>query len=127
MEGIKNQLGAVVKYSQSFRDQVCRDYLSSNLSHNEIAKKYGLSSKEVSKWWLRIYRKKPDIQEEPLIPMTEEEKQDKLALEKRIQALEKQLSHERLRTLALETLIDVAEEELDLDIRKKPGTKQSDV
>lgn len=57
--------------------------------------------------------------------MTEKEKQDSELLNKRILALEKQLSSEKLRNLALEMLIDVAEEELEVDIRKKSGTKQS--
>ena len=46
-------------------------------------------------------------------------------LEKKIEVLEKQLEWEKLRTKALDKMIDIAERELNIDIRKKPGTEQS--
>ena len=51
-------------------------------------------------------------------------KEHQSELEKKIEVLEKQLEWEKLRTLALDTLINVAERELNISIRKKPGTKQ---
>jgi len=39
--------------------------------------------------------------------------------------LQKQLSNSELKTEALETMIDIAEEELNISIRKKSGSKQS--
>jgi hypothetical protein len=46
-------------------------------------------------------------------------------MEKKIEVLEKQLEWEKLKSHALDTMINVAERELNIDIRKKPGTKQS--
>ena len=46
------------------------------------------------------------------------------ALEQRIKELESQLSFSQKRTVALETLIDIAEKELKIQIRKKSGPKQ---
>ncbi len=51
-------------------------------------------------------------------------KEHQSELEKKIEVLEKQLEWEKLRTRALDTLITVAERELNIDIRKKPGTNQ---
>jgi 5-bromo-4-chloroindolyl phosphate hydrolysis protein len=51
-------------------------------------------------------------------------RQDQSEAEKKIEVLEKQLEWEKLRTLALDTMINVAERELNIDIRKKSGTKQ---
>ncbi|MBE0663996.1 MAG: hypothetical protein IH597_16185 [Bacteroidales bacterium] len=45
-------------------------------------------------------------------------------LESKLHALEQELEHEKLRNEALNTLIDVAEKEFKLAIRKKHGTKQ---
>jgi hypothetical protein len=45
-------------------------------------------------------------------------------LEAKIQELQRKLEYEQLRTLALNTLIDVAERDLKISIRKKPGAKQ---
>lgn len=47
-------------------------------------------------------------------------------LENKIALLEKQLEWEKLRAHALDTMINVAERELNIDIRKKHGTKQSE-
>ena len=57
--------------------------------------------------------------------MTEEEKRESDAKDRRIKELERQLEDERLRSLAFSTMIDVAEEELGVPIRKKSGSKQS--
>jgi transposase len=42
-----------------------------------------------------------------------------------VRSLQKQLADAQLKIAALNTLIDVAEEHLKIDIRKKPGAKQS--
>lgn len=53
------------------------------------------------------------------------EKKDTVeALEARLQELQAELDREKLKNLALNTMIEVAEEELQIDIRKKPGAKQ---
>jgi hypothetical protein len=56
--------------------------------------------------------------------MTPEEKQEKALLEKRIKALEKALEYAKLKNIAVETMIDVAEEQFRITIRKKAGPKQ---
>ena len=56
--------------------------------------------------------------------MTEKEKQKLEALQKQIKAMEKQLEDAQMKNIALNTLIDVAEEKLKINIRKKPGAKQ---
>jgi transposase-like protein len=42
-----------------------------------------------------------------------------------VKALQEQLAYANLKIAALNTLIDVAEEQLKINIRKKPGAKQS--
>jgi hypothetical protein len=56
--------------------------------------------------------------------MTEKERQKVEDLQKKLKEIEKQLEHAQMKNIALETLIDVAEEKLKIDIRKKPGAKQ---
>jgi transposase len=45
-------------------------------------------------------------------------------LRERVRQLEKALADEKLKTMALETLIEVAERDLKVPIRKKSGAKQ---
>ena len=60
----------------------------------------------------------------PLTGMTEAEKQNLAAVQKQLKAAEKQLEDARMCNIALNMLIDVAEEKLNISIRKKPGAKQ---
>jgi hypothetical protein len=59
-----------------------------------------------------------------LCGMSEADKQKLAALQKQLKAAEKQLEDARMRNIALNMLIDVAEEKLNINIRKKPGAKQ---
>jgi polyhydroxyalkanoate synthesis regulator phasin len=56
--------------------------------------------------------------------MTEKEKQKLEAAHKRLKELEKQLEDAQMKNIALETMIDIAEEQLKISIRKKSGPKQ---
>ncbi len=57
--------------------------------------------------------------------MTEKKKSDNQALNQRNKELERALKDANLMILALNTMIDVAEQELKIPIRKKRGTKRS--
>ena len=46
-------------------------------------------------------------------------------VEQKIALLEKQLAWEKMRADALDTMINIAEKELNVSIRKKPGAQQS--
>jgi hypothetical protein len=57
---------------------------------------------------------------------TEEQLQNKDELQQKIAILEKQLQWEKMRIFALDTMIDIAEKQLDISIRKKSGNQQSE-
>ncbi len=56
--------------------------------------------------------------------MTEKEKQKLDAAHKRLRELEKQLEDAQMKNIALETMIDLAEEQFKITIRKKSGPKR---
>jgi len=56
--------------------------------------------------------------------MTAAEKQQLALLQQQLKAVEKQLEDAKMKNIALDMLIDVAEEKLKISIRKKPGAKQ---
>jgi hypothetical protein len=56
--------------------------------------------------------------------MTEKERHKQEILLKRVKQLEKQLEDAQMKNNALEALIDVAEEQLKIPIRKKAGARQ---
>lgn len=109
------------KYSPAVRHQVCEAVISGAMSVAEAAKCYDVRSVSLIYRWLRSLD-----QAHHTTVMAKEKSEDPEALKARIAALEKQLELEKLRTFALDTLIDVAEDQLKIQIRKKPDTKQSD-
>ena len=56
--------------------------------------------------------------------MSVQERTDVKALEKRIKELEKQLELAQMKVVALNTVIDIAEKNYKLEIRKKSGPRQ---
>ena len=116
--------------------QAVREYLLEGYSYRALAEKYGVSRSTINKWVL-VYQGIHNIPRShkqasyDLQQKTLGKKSKKPALpsqnepEKKIVLLEKQLEWEKLKSQALNTMITVAERELKIDIRKKPGTKQS--
>jgi hypothetical protein len=58
--------------------------------------------------------------------LTAEQLESTETLQQKIAALEKQLEWEKLRSEALDTMINIAEKDLNIQIRKKPGAQQSE-
>lgn len=75
--------------------------------------------------WVSQYQRKIQTGLFVAPAMTRTQKQDVQALQQRNQELTQLLQDANLLILALNTLIDVAEHELKVPIRKKPGTKRS--
>ena len=115
-------------FTPEFKLEVIQEYLSSDLSQRDLIKKYNLSGgSQLTQWMRKFGFKTPHSQREPKplnMPKKKEKTLRELELEAQNVELQKQLDYERLRTLALNTLIDVAERDLKIPIRKKPGTKQ---
>jgi len=75
--------------------------------------------------WVNAYRRKIEEGLITLPPMTEKQKKDLYALQQRNKELERAVKESNLMIHALNTLIDVAEKDLKIPIRKKRGTKRS--
>lgn len=71
--------------------------------------------------WMKQFSPEIDL---TLPVMTEKEKAKLEEARKRVRQLEKQLEDAQMKNIALETMIDLAEEKLKITIRKKSGTKQ---
>jgi len=118
----KRKYKSSIRYSESFKRQVVRE-IELGLSYQEAVLKYDLSGRSLITHW----RKEFSSELASIIPkpMTPQEEKELSELKKRNEELAKSLKEASLRILGLETLIDVAEEELKIEIRKKPGSKQS--
>jgi hypothetical protein len=101
-----------------------RELEAGRLTSGEAKARYAEISKDpysLIKNWRKRYGSDIPI---TLPIMTEKEKQKVEALRLQLKTAEKQLEHAQMKNIALETMIDIAEEQLKITIRKKSGPKQ---
>ena len=124
------------RISKAFKREVAIEYIQGGGTMQEIALKYNLPNLQTVSNWVRCYLTPDEIQNTRLslpqetqkdtsMPEKQDTSKDSMisALEQRIQDLEKLLKHSQLKCKALDTLIDIAEEQ-GIQIRKKSGAKQ---
>ena len=124
-------------FSEEERIRIAEEYVFGNATVSELSRKYGMLGKNMILTWIKKYhigspvRKKKlplppeSISEAPMKDSvnSKDASPETQKLLARIAQLEKELKWEQMRTQALETLIDVAEEN-GLKVRKKSGAKQ---
>jgi len=118
----------VNKYTDEFKLKVALEYLDTSQSQREVLIKYGIAGSNCITDWIRKFElRKPTIQDlEARLQMAKSTKKTKLEQyqESKIKKLEELLKREQLKTEALDTMIDIAEDSLKVAIRKKSGSKQ---
>ena len=111
-------------YELPFRRWLVREIESGQLSMAEAITRFNfnpVNGHSLIHTWRKRYAPLIDLH---LPDMTEKERQQLAALQARVKLLEKQLEDAQMKAIAMDTLIDVAEENLKISIRKKAGTKQ---
>ena len=107
------------RYSEAFKKEVVREYEKGFLNKDQLQAKYGLGGNSTVLKWCRKYGKLHYPEKGSLgRPMKDPQKQ-------RIKDLEKQLEEAKLKLIAYEKLIEIAEKEDGVNILKKDGAKQS--
>jgi transposase len=110
------------EYSTTFKRWISREIESGKIGIKEAIDSFNINRDAATIYrWIHEYGLGKELS---LATMTPQEKQDKLLLEKRIKELEKALDMAKLKNIAIETMIDVAEEQFNISIRKKAGLKQ---
>lgn len=111
------------------KQAIIDEYLLGCFTYRELEKKHGVSRQTINEWVLdyqgiprskTIRRQKATLQ-----LMKGKQKEEKTPpLSKEVLELQKQLEQERLHNKLLTAMIDIAEQELKIPIRKKYGTRQ---
>lgn len=118
----------VNKFPEELQLKIVEEYLTTSLSIKELKSKYGIRSDgNIYNWMRKFGITKPNDEQIKLQNAMSQEKDktpQERALEEKVENLKQELEHEKLRSLTLNKLIDVAERDLKIDIRKKPGAKQ---
>lgn len=111
-------------YEVAFRRWLVREIEEGRMTVKEAIERFNINPSNGAALiyaWQKKYA--PEIMLS-LPVMTEKERQKVEELQKKLKEMEKQLEHAQMKNIALETLIDVAEDKLKITIRKKPGAKQ---
>jgi transposase-like protein len=124
----KGKSGPPSKYESSFKRKVIQELYLGILCVSEIGKKYNVSAPTITRWekWYKEDQEQllSSTAMKPLDNEPELTVADHL-VSKRDGGLEEELRLAKLKIICLETMIDVAEQTLQIEIRKKPGTKSS--
>ena len=117
------------------KTQIIQEYLMQGAGFRKLAQKYGISRTTICRWVLihqGIHNLPPTEKQEKYSTSSmnsspkksSSQEQSVEELQKKIATLEKQLQWEKLRSEALDTMINIAEKDLNIHIRKKPGAQQ---
>lgn len=110
----------VNRYPDEFKKSVVKEVLSGQITQAEAMRRYGIRGKSLILNWIR--KSDPMKQKARSIDNKANEHIAKLEIEN--ERLRKELDLERVRSLSLNVMIDFAEKEFNIPIRKKSGVKQ---
>ena len=120
------------RYSQTHKPVAPRVYMLSEkrsvlraiekgMSVSDVAIAFGIQNSGTIREWI----KQTKAENTELCAITMKKARPQEVKDRDLEALRQQLAEAQLKIKALETLIDVAEDHLKIDIRKKPGARQS--
>lgn len=123
MEGFQEKEINYNVYEVSFRRWLISQIDAEKLSIQDARDRFNLGKDytRIIKNWQGRYSDELHLS---LHAMTPKERVDNSKLEKRVKELEKQLELAKMKIVALDTMIDIAEQDYKLEIRKKSGPKQ---
>ena len=111
------------RYRQAFKIRVLEDLVSHSESETFIARKYGIPPGTI--WNFKQDMLKSQGYYRILELMKKDRQSGDVSKDEEIAELKKALELATMKVAALETLIDVVDDQLNIDIRKKGGSKQS--
>jgi transposase len=113
------------QYSEQFKETAAFRIVFGGEKPSQVMADLDIHNSYALRNWVNLYQRKVQTGLFVSPAMTRTQKRDVHALQQRNGELEQALQQANLLILALHTMIDVAEQELQLPIRKKSGTKRS--
>lgn len=107
-------------YEICFKRWLVFEIETKKMTVKEASENFNINQKTLYRWREK-FSKEMVL---PLSDMTIEEKQELELLQKQLKEAEKKLEEASIKNIALNMLIDVAEEKLKISVRKKSGAKQ---
>ena len=115
-------------FTDELKLKIVQEWLTTEVSQRELKQKYGIVGNDhFYQWMCKFGLSKPRERgindKREMTKDTVKTDREKL-LELKVRQLEKDLEFEKMRTQALDKMIDIAERDLNIAIRKKAGTRQ---
>jgi len=103
------------------KEIIISEYLKGETSYRKLEKKHGIDFRVIHSWVSKYQGKtmKKEKLEKVIVQPYQEEQ-----LPTDVKQLQEELRKSRLHNKVLSSIIDIAEEQLKIDIRKKSGTKR---
>lgn len=118
--------GKSARYTEAFKRHVVGEVESGRTSQSEASRRYGILGHSTILKWIRTYgRFSSHYNKRVGFRGMDTKEIELLRLENEIKELKRELEDARFKNVVLETLVDVAERELGIPIRKKYGAKRS--
>jgi transposase-like protein len=102
------------------QEAIIAEYLLGETTYRKLGAKYGVDFRRVHSWVTK-FQGKPVSK---IKPKNKTEDNPKEELPTDVKQLREELRKAKLHNKLLNAIIDIAEEQLKIDIRKKSGTKQ---
>jgi transposase-like protein len=122
---MKEQMLDRFSFPKKLKEELVGLVLYKGMDAKVVADKYGLPNVHILSNWIKFYKKKLEAGAITLAPMEKKGKVKTAVLRQRIKQLEKSLEKANVMIYGLNAMIDYAEKELKVPVRKKRGTKQS--
>jgi transposase-like protein len=103
------------------QEAIIAEYLLGDTTYRKLGVKHGVDFRAIHHWVTR-FQGKPVRKVKPKIKLTDDLPQEDLPTD--VKQLREELRKAKLHNKLLNAMIDIAEEQLKIDIRKKSGTKQ---
>lgn len=110
------------RFTESFKQALVREIEAKNIQTRKASKIYGVPYATLF-GWVKKYGSGLDKSFPPTV-LADKNNKDTELLNEENKLLRKALEASNQKVFSLETMIDIAEKELSIDIRKKSGTKQ---
>lgn len=118
-------------YSMSFKLAVVQEYENTGISQMALQRKYGIQGNNTLKRWIEKYSNF-DVSNKSHKPMEKSKDQELLELRQKVRLLErknarleKELEQKDMKAEFFDLMIDIAEKEYNIDIRKNSFPEQS--
>ncbi|MBX2899453.1 MAG: hypothetical protein KF775_07375 [Cyclobacteriaceae bacterium] len=103
------------------QEAIIAEYLLGGTTYRKLGAKHGVDFRAIHHWVTR-FQGKPVRKVKPKIKPTDELPKEELPTD--VKQLQEELRKAKLHNKLLNAIIDIAEEQLKIDIRKKSGTRQ---